>query len=172
MPWTASELPAADRALLLHLQARACRYFLDNQAADGLVLDRQANFGPRRAGGWRSTAATGMGLVALALASAAPLRLVSRADAAARVGRALRAALGRLPHTRGILPHFTDAAGEPAGFDARSTVDSAWLVAGALWAAAFLGDGALEDLAGRLYDRIDWRYWTVPGSGLLRHGGD
>jgi hypothetical protein len=47
-------------------------------------------------------------------------------------------------------------------------------VAGALWAAAFLHDAELEHLAQRLYDRIDFHYWTAPESpgarGLLRHG--
>ena len=38
MPWTASELPAAERAFLTELQDRALRYFLDNQTPEGLVL--------------------------------------------------------------------------------------------------------------------------------------
>src|SRR5262249_17955985 len=149
MPRTASDLPAAERAFLLHLQTLALRYFLDNQTPAGLVLDRQRNFGPRRAHGWGSTAAPGMGLIALALASAEPFRLLTPAAAADRVRRGLRAALDGLPHTHGILPHFTDAAtGATVGADVRSTVDSAWLVAGGLWAAAFLGDAGLQDLAG------------------------
>jgi hypothetical protein len=59
------------------------------------------------------------------------------------------------------------------GSDYFSTVETAWLVAGALWAAAFLRDAALEALAGRLYDRVDWSSWAAEGpgvSGLLRHG--
>src|SRR5262249_37652050 len=63
----AADLPRADLALLLRLQRRALRYFLDNQTPDGLILDRQRNHGPRRDCGLRSTAATGMGLIALAL---------------------------------------------------------------------------------------------------------
>src|SRR5262249_10829042 len=47
-------------------------------------------------------------------------------------------------------------------------------LAGGLWAAQFLGDPALERLAGCLYDRVDWRHWAGPdvpgGCGLLRHG--
>src|SRR5260221_7391822 len=127
MPRMASDLTPAERAFLLHLQVLALRYFLDNQTADGLFLDRQRNFGPRYIGHLRSTAATGMGLIAIALASAEPCRMLGRTEAVARVGRALRTAAGRLPHTRGVMPHFTDAAGQPVGVDICSTIDSAWL---------------------------------------------
>jgi hypothetical protein len=48
-------------------------------------------------------------------------------------------------------------------------VETAWVAAGALWAAAFLRDRPLEALAQQLYCRIDWSYWTAP-NGLLRHG--
>src|SRR6266851_10322093 len=127
MPRTASDLTPAERAFLLHLQTLALRYFLDNHTPDGLFPDRQRNFGPRHVGRLRSTAATGMGLIAVALASAEPFRLLSRTEAVAFVGRALRAAAERLPHTRGVMPHFTDAAGKPVGVDICSTIDSAWL---------------------------------------------
>jgi len=177
MPGTASHPTPAERAFLLHLQTLALRYFLDNQMADdGLVLDRQHNFGPRHSGHLRSTAATGMGLIAVALASAEPYRLIPHSEAVARVGRALFTAAERLPHSHGIMPHFLDGAGMTVGKDVRSTVDSAWLVAGGLWAAAYLRDAELLDQAQRLFDRIDFRYWTTPGSdptpGLIRHGAD
>jgi hypothetical protein len=76
-----------------------------------------------------------------------------------------------------VLPHFVDSAtGAVFGSDPFSTVETSWLAAGALCAAAFLRDPELEALAARLYDRIDWRYWTGPqgagSSGLLRHGKD
>src|SRR5262249_50212989 len=152
------------------------RYFLDNQTAEGLVLDRQANHGPLHDGGLCSTAATGMGWIALALASADPYRLLGRAEAVVRLRLGMDVALHWLPHTEGVLPPFSQGAARPVGVDARSTVDTGWLVAGALWAAAFLGDATLESLAARLYKRIDWAYWTapdVPGfTGLLRHGQD
>jgi hypothetical protein len=170
MPRTASDLPAAERAFLLHLQLRGLRYFLDNQTPDGLVLDRQRNFGPRRLHGWCSTAATGMGFLALALASAEPFRLLTPSAAVACIRRGMQTALHRLPHRKGVLPHFTDSTTLRAvGADVCSTVDTAWLVVGALWAAAFLGKGELAELAQRLFERIDWRAWTTR-SGLLWHG--
>jgi hypothetical protein len=173
MPGTAS-LTAAERRFVFGLQRRALRYFLENQATSGLVLDRQDNHGPRRAGGLCSTAATGMGWVAVALASAAPYRLLSRSEAVERLHTGLDTALNRLPHDHGVVPHFVDSrTGAVNGTDALSTIDSGWLAAGALWAAAFLRDGRLEDAATRLYERVDWTYWTGdPGSRppLLLHG--
>jgi hypothetical protein len=177
MPRSSSSLAPADRSFLLHLQRQALEYFLDNQAANGLMLDRQSNHGPWRVHGLCSTAATGMGLIGLALATAPPHALLSRQTAVIRVRTALETALDHLPHDEGILPHFVDSqTGEVWGRDYLSTVDSAWLYAGALWAAAFLRDTDLERLATRLYDRVNWQYWSVPeppGDGaLLRHGRD
>jgi hypothetical protein len=174
-PAVAASLPAADRALLLRLQRQALRYFLDNQLPDGLVLDRQHNRGPRAPAGLCSTSATGMGLIAVALAAAEPYRLLTPKAAAARVGAALAAALERLPSDHGMLPHFVHSTtGAVYGRDAFSTVDTAWLLAGALWAAAFLRDARLEALAARLYGRADWHYWTAPtlpgSAGLVQHG--
>jgi hypothetical protein len=164
-----------ERGLLLPLQRQALRYFLDNQAPGGLFLDRQRNHGPRRAHGLCSTAATGMGLIALGLAAAPPYRLLPRGDAVRRARVTIEAALERLPDDRGVMPHFVHSAtGAVHGADPFSTIDSAWLVAGALWAAAFLEDAGLESLADRLYRRVDWHYWTAPAEpgacGLLRHG--
>jgi hypothetical protein len=165
----------ADRDFLLHLQRLALTYFLDNQTTLGLILDRQSNHGPPRSQGICSTAATGMGFIALALASATPYRLLTRAEAVQRIRTGLQAVLG-LPHDQGIVAHFIDATGAAWGIDTCSTVETSWLVAGALWAAAFLRDSELETLATRLFERIDWQYWTAPelpgGGALLRHGKD
>jgi hypothetical protein len=168
---SAGKLTPADWGLLLRLQRQGLQYFVENQRPNGLVLDRQSNHGPRRAHEVCSIAATGMGLIALALASDAPYRLLSPAAATLRVRATLDAALERLPHDHGVVPHFIHSAtGEVFGSDYFSTVETAWLVAGALWAAEFLQDRGLQSLAQRLYDRIDWHYWTAAGSGLLHHG--
>src|SRR4051794_12362699 len=109
MPRMAADLTRTERAFLLQLQTQALGYFLDNQTPDGLFLDRQRNFARPCFTGWRSTAATGMGLIAVALASAEPFYLLPRREAVARVARALATALERLAQRAGMLPHFTDA---------------------------------------------------------------
>src|SRR5262249_42758511 len=58
-------LSSSERSLLLMLERRALRYFIDNQCSHGLILDRQSNFGRRRSTGLVSTSATGMGLMSL-----------------------------------------------------------------------------------------------------------
>ena len=111
-----------------------------------------------------------MGFIALALASAPPHRLLTASFAARRIAAGLRTALDGLPHAHGIVPHFVHSAtGCVHGADFFSTVETAWLLAGGLWAAAFLRNAELAFLATRLYDRVDWRHWSAP-SGLLRHG--
>ena len=170
-------LAVSDRKFLEKLQRQAISYFIDNQAPNGLVLDRQRNHGPRRIHGLCSTSATGMGFVALALASAEPYRLLSYDASVARVRAGLQAVLEKLPHERGIVPHFVHSAtNEVHGSDHFSTVETAWVVAGTLWAASFLKDPALERMANRLYGRVDWHYWSgqtgTQTAGLLRHGKD
>lgn len=165
----------AETALLLSLQRQALQYFLDNQMPNGLMLDRQRNHGSRCSFGLCSSSATGMGFIALALASAPPYCMHSRQSALDRIRAGMHSGLDHLPHDHGIMPHFVDAAtGHVHGSDQLSTIDSAWLVAGALWAAAFLGDRGLEEDARKLYERIDWQYWTAAqepeARGLLRHG--
>lgn len=163
-----------DRGLLLRLQSQALQYFLDNQTSTGLVLDRQRNCGSPRTRGLCSLAATGMGCIALALASEEQYRLLSPCEAIRRVRSAVQSALHTLPHQNGILPHFVESdTGRVHGHDHFSTVETAWMAAGALWAAAFLHDSCLEVMARQLADRIDWHYWTAPdesGLPLLRHG--
>lgn len=168
-------LTPAQLAFLGQLQRLAIHYFLENQGPSGLVLDRQHNRAPLQPHGWYSTSATGMGLIAFALAAAPPYQLLTRTEAVRRVRVALETARDRLPNDHGMMPHFVDSiTGAACGFDVVSTVDSSWLLAGGLWAAAFLQDTGLEALAGRLYERVDFHYWTAPEApaarGLLRHG--
>lgn len=150
-----------DRAQLEALQLQALQYFLDNQLPHGLILDRQRNHSASSSQGWCSTAATGMGLIAIALSSAPEYRLLSRRTAITRVRLCLKTALERLPEVDGMMPHFVDATTlQPVGDDVVSTIDSSWLVAGALWAASFLDDAELKQLSDALYSRIDWQSWA------------
>lgn len=173
MPGMASAT-AKERRLLLHLQERALRYFLDNQTPAGLMLDRQSNRGAWHRGGLCSTAATGMGWIALALAAHAPYRLLSPREAVLRLRTGMETALRSLPHKRGIVPHFVDSqTGQVSGVDYLSTIETAWLTVGALWSAVYLGDVQLHHLADDLAERIDWNYWTAPTESplpLIRHG--
>ena len=116
-----------------------------------------------------------MGLIAVALASAAPYRLIPRTEAIARVEATARTVIERVPHDHGILPHFVDErSNRPMGEDTFSTVDSSWFFAGALWAASFLESPKLVGLAEQIINRVDWVHWSLPWNsttpGLIRHG--
>src|SRR6516165_6450923 len=166
-----------DRDFLVRLQRQAISYFTDNQTANGLFLDRQRNHGPRRLHGLCSTAATGMGFIALALGCGEPYRLLSTTTAIARLRQGFETVLERIPHEHGVVPHFIDSAtGQVRGADYFSTVETAWVVAETLWAAAFLKNPHLEQLANQIYHRVDWQYWAAPShsqyAGLIRHGKD
>lgn len=163
-----------NKRLLMEYQKRALSYFLENQLPHGLILDRQANHGQLRFDGLCSTSATGMGLIAVGLASSPEYRLISRADAKERIARGIEGAF-RLQHQRGIMPHFTKSDGvTPVGSDMLATIDSAWLIAGCLLAAQFPGMESLRPRAERLYQRVDWRYWTIAGriADLRKQPGD
>jgi len=164
-------LSRRERQLLDRLQRDALRYFLDNQLSHGFVLDRQRNHGTRSTSGLCSTSATGMGLMAVALAAAPEYRMLVPEEARTRVQTCLRTVLERLPCDHGMVPHFLDARTlEPVGVDRISTVDSSWLAAGALWAGSLLDCPNLQTLADRLYRRIDWRFWAAGEPCWFRHG--
>ncbi len=155
---------AAKRRFLEDLQHRQLMFFLENQTPGGLMLDRQHNRGKVDMHGLCSTAATGMGLIALSLAAQPEYRLLSKAQAALRIERAIQAA-HRLPQKHGIMPHFLDSKLNVLGEDHFSTIDSSWLIIGALISAQILGDSKLIALAKALYDRVDWRYWADDPTG-------
>jgi hypothetical protein len=170
--FAATEFSAADRDFLFELQRQGLHYFLENQTARGLVLDRQRNHGSRRSDGLCSLAATGMGCIALALAAEPEYGLLSASEAANRVAFALRTCLHELPADHGVLPHFVDAeTAAVRGDDAHSTIETAWMVTGGLWAAALLKDDELTSLASHLYERVNWAFWTR-SDGLILHGKD
>src|SRR5258708_16737966 len=155
---------------ILELQRLAFRYFLDRtNGNNGLVADNTLDDSPC------SIAATGFGL------SCHPVAVVNgwlkRAEAAERVLTALRffdhSPQGPEPDVagyKGFYYHFLEMKdGRRAGNSELSTVDSAFLLAGMLAAAAFFdGDAPAEceirETADALFRRADWQWalYAVP----------
>lgn len=182
----AQEMTKQEEALtdndFLSIQARGFDYFIQNQTEEGLFLDRQTNGGPRipREKEICSTAATGMGFISLALAAGHNYG-ISHDQAVARCARGFQTVLHDLPQDHGLYPHFVEggSALRSWGDDAISTIDSAWLIAGAGCAAELLHDDQLRQLFSQMYQRVDWGYWTGKtedtsnaGNPLLVHGKD
>jgi hypothetical protein len=157
------------------LQRETFQYFVEEVNPDnGLVRDRTAEESPA------SITAIGLGLAAYAVG--AERGLVSRNEAAERALTTLRF-LWESPQSgapdatgyKGFYYHFLDMeAGRRAIASELSTIDTTFLLAGALAAAAyFTGESEEEEeireLADALYRRVDWR-WALNGGKTVSHG--
>jgi hypothetical protein len=172
-------------AELAPLQRAAFQYFIDEtNPANGLVRDKNAP-------GWpASIAATGLALLAYPVA--VERGYMARSDAIRLILATLRffwnSPQGRETDAtgyRGFYYHFLDFdTGRRAWRCELSTIDTAFLLAGALGAASYFnGDSKDEQeiraLADALYRRVDWRWATnkgdtltmgwKPGRGFLKH---
>jgi hypothetical protein len=166
--------PSTDIALDM-LQRESFRYFLyETDPANGLVIDKCAR-------GWpASIAATGVALAAYPVA--VERGFIARAEAVSRVLATLRffwdSPHGPEPDAtgyRGFYYHFLDMQSGRRAWDCElSTIDSTFLLAGALAAAAYFDAGGADEddihaLADALYRRADWRWAQVDG-GAVSHG--
>ncbi len=157
------------------LQRHAFEYFLhETNPANGLVADTS------HPGATASIAATGFGLAAYPVG--VTRGWVGRADAVERTLALLRflrdSRQGPQPDAtgyKGFYYHFLDlSSGRRAGGCELSTVDTAFLLAGMLAAAAFF-DGECEEedelrrLANALYRRVQWS-WACNGGATVTHG--
>ena len=160
---------------LQHLQKNAFAYF-KNEAnpLNGLVLDKTASNWPA------SIAATGLALTSYPVA--VERGWMSQKLAIRRTLATLRffrdSPQGTDPDAtgyRGFYYHFLDMqSGRRVWKCELSTVDSAFLFAGMLAAAAYFKDDTLEqreirDLANALYGRADWQ-WAQAEDGTIGHG--
>ena len=157
------------------LQRQAFRFFLEEaNPQNGLIPDSTRNGAPS------SITAVGFGLAAYAVA--VERRWMTRADAVARVLATLRflwdSPQGESADAtgfRGFFYHFLDMqSGRRAWRSELSTIDTTFLVAGALAAAAYFdrdtrGEREISGLADALYRRVDWR-WALNGASTVAHG--
>jgi hypothetical protein len=157
------------------LQRHAFDYFLnETNPTNGLVADKSRPDSPA------SIAAVGFALAAYPVG--VERAWISRSDAIGRTLAVLRffwtSAQGASPDTtghKGFYYHFLDmTTGRRAGICELSTVDTAFLFAGMLAAAAYF-DRENEDeqeirmLADALYRRADW-HWACDGRATVTHG--
>ncbi|MBL8580422.1 MAG: hypothetical protein JNK47_24780 [Mesorhizobium sp.] len=165
----------ASTAELLELQHDSFDYFLKEvNPENGLILDKTAANWPA------SIAATGLALTCYPVA--VERGFMTREAAAARTLATLRF-FWTSPHGpepdatghRGFYYHFLDMqTGRRAWQCELSTVDSAFLLAGALAAAAYfdadvVDEGEIRTLADALYRRADWQ-WAQNQGATVTHG--
>ena len=168
------ETPGMD-ADLDKLQRDTFGYFLhETNPANGLVIDKTAEHWPA------SIAATGLALAAYTVG--VERGFISRSAAVERTLATLRffwhSRQGPEPDAtgyHGFYYHFLDMqTGHRAWQCELSTVDSAFLLAGALTAGLFFnaetaGEREIRDLADVLYRRADWQ-WAQNHGATVTHG--
>ncbi len=167
--------PSAEQRQLHKLQEKAFAYFEhETNPLNGLVADKTADDWPA------SIAAIGLALTGYPVA--VERGLMSSHAAIERTLTTLRF-FWNSPHGaepdatgyRGFYYHFLDMqTGRRAWQCELSTVDSAFLFAGMLTAAAYFNDDTPEqreirELADALYRRADWA-WAQAADGTLGHG--
>ena len=170
-----NELSEESNQLLSDLQTDAFRYFVNEVNPDnGLVADCTKK-------GWPSSiAAVGMALSAYPVG--VERNFITRDDAIQRTLKELRFFAGSEQSTgayatgyKGFYYHFLDMkTGRRAWQCELSTIDSTFLFAGMLSAAAYFDRDSEEEieirrLADELYRRADWR-WAINGGATLTHG--
>jgi hypothetical protein len=176
-PNASAKMPPTDEQLMEELQRRAVLYFWQkSDPRTGLVYDRANNFGKDDYTA-ASTAATGYGLVALAIGI--EHGWLSYSEAAARARTTLRFLLA-MPHQHGWMMHFVDSRnGRRIWGSEYSSIDTALLVAGAIVCGQYFArDASTTDISGladALYRRIDW-WWMLTNRGakpekrVMSHG--
>jgi hypothetical protein len=172
MAYTEAMLSSKQLDGLDQLQRDTFEYFWRLADPDtGLIPDSSRTAAPA------SIAATGMGLACYVIA--AERRWITRKQAAIRTLQTLRTfaapanpeAIGH----RGFFYHFLDlSTAERAWKSEVSTIDTTFLLAGALTSAAYFErssrlEESIRDLAAGLYRTADWR-WARAGGTTVSHG--
>ena len=154
--------------MLDDVERRGVQYFREQaNSANGLVRDRARMSGPETRH-IASIAATGFGLSALCVAESRGF--LPHAEVRDRIETTLEFFLRKVPQKNGFFPHFLDmASGARAWKSEYSSVDTGWLVCGALHAGAHFPGTSIASLAGELYSRVDW-HWMLNGGTTLSHG--
>jgi len=148
------EPPPSEPPVESQLLSGAVSFFQASRNDRGLYRDHLRFDGAHE--GPASIAATGMGLISVCIGS----RIGMTEDAAEQVKTTVRTMLeiGHARNASGFYYHFIDMeTGSRAWNSEYSSIDTAILVAGALFAASCLaGDDELDSLALELWGSIDW----------------
>jgi hypothetical protein len=161
---------ASDLAFLDNLEQLGCLYFWEQASpVNGQVLDHAANNlnGTMDTSTTESSiAATGFGLAALCIGDQRGyLPNVTHAQIIKRVQVTLSFHLNSMPNENGFFYHFNDVStGQPLSGSEVSSIDTAWLLCGALMARAWFNDATITSLATQLYERVNWPWFLNGGS--------
>ncbi len=152
----------SDDALLDEIERKAFDFFWNEASATtGQVKDRAAQDG-KDARKIASIAATGFGLSGLCIGHTRGYG--DKQEIVERVRATLQFLWRKLPHEHGFYYHFIDInTGERQWKCEISSIDTSILLCGLLTARQYFADEEIQDLATKIYERVDWPW-------MLNHG--
>ena len=164
----AAPLPAEEDQLLNEVENANFRFFWEQaNPKTGMVKDR-CNVQAADNGTVASLAATGFGLTALCIGE--QRKFIPALEARERVLATLRFLWKKLPNHRGFFYHWANInTGERVWDSEVSSVDTAILLCGVLMCREHFRNAEITELAGDIFDRVDWT-WLSEDTSLLPHG--
>jgi hypothetical protein len=160
--------PGTDEQLLDAIQQGAFQFFWnETNPSTGQIKDR-ALLNGHDTRTMSSIAATGFGLSSLCIGDARGYG--KTADIVTRVRNTLSFLYNSMPHVHGFYYHFVDMnTGQRVGTSEVSSIDTSILLCGVLTARAYFQDAQIEDLATKIYNRVDWP-WMLNGGPTFSMG--
>lgn len=157
-----------DDAFLEELERASFRVFWENAHPQTGQVKDLIRPGGNEINSVSSIAATGFGLSALCLAD--QRGWLKRGEVVERVRATLNFLARQMQQTRGFYFHFVDwGTGRRAWRSEVSSIDTAILLCGALTCRQHFADAEIQDLAGKIYDRVDWQ-WLYQNGPFVSHG--
>jgi hypothetical protein len=157
-----------DEQLLDAIQQGAFQFFWnETNPSTGQIKDR-ALLNGHDTRTMSSIAATGFGLSSLCIGDARGYG--KTADIVTRVRNTLSFLYNSMPHVHGFYYHFVDMnTGQRVGTSEVSSIDTSILLCGVLTARAYFQDAQIEDLASKIYNRVQWP-WMLNGGPAFSMG--
>lgn len=157
----------SDDALLDEVERAAFDFFWTEAGATGQVKDR-ALLNGKDSRTIASIAATGFALTGLCIADERGYK--KKEEIVERVRSTLRFLWQKLPHQHGFYYHFIDMnTGERQWKCEISSIDTSLLLCGVLTARQHFSDAEVNDLATKIYERVDWT-WMLNGGKTFSMG--
>jgi len=157
-----------DAQLLDEMQRASFQFFWnETNPATGQVKDRALlNGNDTRT--MASIAATGFGLTALCIGDSRGY--AKNSEIVTRVRNTLDFLYNKLPNVHGFYFHFADMnTGQRWAQNELSSIDTSLLLCGVLTARQYFQDAMIQDLATKIYERVDWP-WMLNGGPTFSMG--
>ena len=160
---------ASDEQFLDEIQRASFDFFWEQASpTSGQILDRALLQGNDKRDTPASIASTGFGLTGLCIADRRGYR--KSAELVERVRTTLRFLWKDMPQNHGFFYHFHDPNTGARRWDSElSSIDSSLLLCGVLSARQHFDDAEIQDLATKIYERVDWP-WMLNGGPTFSMG--